>query len=322
MSKTVRLLVLLSLISASFADDTSVIVAKDNTCSKDYKVAEICMKCDKLPFNTMSSLSMCCEDTSVFMFCEACVNNEESCQKLLKEMEDVKNFSEDDDDYGEDYDSSDDSLEESDGDNLESFGDKNAPEKRYGKLFVNRSPKRFGKVFFGKRSKEVLDGNYGEIEKRFGRLYMGSGSYFGKRDEMAKRYGRLYMNGGYFGKRSLPSDSDEYAEYPDYNGYGSDNVPVDKRYGRIFLGSGNKMFGKREYDDIDLDKRYGRIFLGKGGMFGKRSSDIDYDYFYPNYDKRFGQLYLGRNRYLSSKYGNRNKRYGRLFTGRTKYLFG
>lgn len=272
----------------------------DASCEADDRIAKVCLKCSSLPFYAVPSLATCCSERSAFLFCEACVNYQDSCETLMEEIRDADAFStevNDEEDYYDDVDNDNDVTDE-----LETVVEPvplplplqvmPSMDKRFGKLFVNRHPKRFGRIFFGKRSEQGVDDPSEEMDKRFGRLYMGSGSYFGKRSDIDKRYGRLFTSSNsYFGKRA-PKLADTEVLAPTYeaedldisNQFGSRDNLFEKRFGRLF-------FGKRSYDDID---------------------------------KRYGHLYLGGNRYLKGRptYYNIDKRFGRLFTGRRNYYFG
>ena len=133
-------------------------------------------------------------------------------------------------------------------------------DKRYGRIFVSKSPWNF----FGKRSSDYFENEpITNINKRYARVFMGramkpKGRFFGnygKRSSNAiwfddsvpeKRYGMLSMSGGKyrFGKRSegdLESEWDSF-EMDD----STDNADVDKRWGRLYMGSkGKSRFGKR-----------------------------------------------------------------------------
>ncbi|KAL4219006.1 hypothetical protein ACF0H5_021590 [Mactra antiquata] len=306
--KVLAITLVLTLTTLCLADESPVALSETSNiqqCDNDEDIANICLQCSSLPFEVFTSIDTCCSNRNAFLFCEACVNDKDSCKTLLDEIEDVNEFSEDEDDdmddYYDMYDDYTDMLQKPEPLQQVGIG---SVDKRFGKLFV-KSPKRFGRVLFGKRS-----GTEGDFDKRYGRIYMGGsgGSYYGKRNMMDKRYGRLYMNSnGWFGKRS--GDVDNL-----YDGY-MDDLDVAKRYGRVYMGGSryNKLFGKRN----GYDKRYGRIFMGGKGLFGKRSTESNYLMDYPeNLDKRSEQFALRPKVY--------EKRFGRLFTGRRrgKYLFG
>lgn len=310
--------VFLLLLGMSVATTPEIDISEDNQCTYDNKAAEICLNCSRLPFNNFASLSSCCSDKEALLFCEACINNENSCNTLLNEIEDVKELSEDNnEDYDSDYDYFDSTEDYNGEEEIEALPSdlKTVPDKRYGRLFVNKSPKRYGRVFFGKRSDKFVN-NYGNLDKRYGRLYLGGGSYFGKKDEMAKRYGSLFMNSRFAGKR-VPPTQDANLDLYDLRGYVDDDLPNDKRFGRVFVSG--RMLGSGLFNREGTNKRYGRLFVSRNKMFGKRTVTNDG---YPNRDKRFGILYLGSNRSVPSRYVHRNKRYGRLFMGRKKYYFG
>ena len=134
------------------------------------------------------------------------------------------------------------------------------PDKRYGRLF-------FGRGIYGKRDSVQNDN---DIDKRFGPLFIGSGGYFGKygkrsfetddtynQNNFDKRYGRLFLgSNGVFGKREGGEDTDlsdfdferhlpdlNAAEVGNYND--GQDISMDKRYGRLFLGGGfGRLFKK------------------------------------------------------------------------------
>lgn len=318
------------------ASDTAV----DNLCQGDDDAANVCLGCSSLPFQTDISFESCCLDKESFIFCDACLTDEESCKIVIAETEDVKTMY---DDYSSDVDddvTSDvayDSLEDYNENDMSDLFQENQNgvdvQKRFGRLYVT-SPKRFGRLLFGKRSGQEpeIDKRYGRLftgyrplfgrrntGKRFGRLFTGSRSRFGKRSDfddsaIEKRYGRVFMGGKprlrYYGKRS--EDSEEVSE-------------TDKRFGRLFT------FRKRDINDLEdslsseigatpAEKRYGSLFVSS--PFGKRIYGDDVDE--RDRDKRYGRLYMNSsNRWRSP--GNRfllGKRFGRLFTGGRKYYFG
>ncbi|XP_060559888.1 uncharacterized protein LOC132719945 [Ruditapes philippinarum] len=276
-----KILCLLSCIVMSLADKESLITNETGStdseiCSKDEGIAKICLQCSLLSFYATPSLETCCSDESAFLLCEACVNDKDSCETLMNELEAIDTLAEDDEDYFDGSRRGQDSGEEN-------YPDSQAVDKRYGRLFVNRNPKRYGKIFFGKRSGQAADDNMDEMEKRYGRIFFGGGSYFGKRSEMDKRYGRLFTNSkSYFGKRSEPN-----GDLAQAFGDEQDDLEVAKRYGRVYMGSRrNKLYGKR----------YGRIF------FGKRSNDdMDKRFGTLHMNKRFGRLFTGRRKYYFGK---------------------
>lgn len=297
----------------------------DNICKADEEAAKLCLACSSLPFQAEISYDMCCQDKESFIFCDACTHDQEACKIVVDEAEDVKTMY---DDYSSDVDGDDynDYNSEELNDMIQDDNTDIGVQKRYGKLFVT-SPKRFGRLFFGKR-----DGREIDLNKRFGRLFTG------RRNRNSKRYGTLYTGSKYwFGKRS-------------------DDSMMDKRFGRIYMGSGGRgrfrMFGKRSFGDdfsdelLDTDKRFGRLFTGKRGIewddfgeddanplekrfgslfvsskFGKRSGLDEGD---EDVEKRFGRLYMNRmkswrrptNGYILGK------RFGKLFTGSRRYYFG
>lgn len=61
--------------------------SRENQCSADEDMANVCEQCVTLPFYGMTSLVTCCSDEYTFQFCQMCVNDKQSCQKLLKELE-------------------------------------------------------------------------------------------------------------------------------------------------------------------------------------------------------------------------------------------
>ncbi|XP_045204377.1 uncharacterized protein LOC123557147 [Mercenaria mercenaria] len=306
----VKIITVLSCIVSCIAE-TEILIGKEDDidmaqCLKNERISKICLKCSSFPFYAIPSLDTCCSDKSAFLLCEACVNDQDSCEVLMKEIEELDSLSEDrngNDDYYDGIDTFEDSGEELEYPDAYSMAHRspvtNTVEKRFGKLFVNRNPKRFGKIFFGKRSEQTADDSSGGMDKRFGRIFMGRGSYFGKRSEMNKRYGTLFTTSkNYFGKRVPYSTNSEILD-ENYNDIEPEDLDISKRYGRIYMGNRrNKMFGKR----------YGRIF------FGKRSND---------FEKRFGTMQMDRNYFMRNpNYGGIDKRYGRLFTGRNNYYFG
>lgn len=311
--KELTVVLLLSVLVACLAKDTAVTLneaTSTNHCDTNEEVAKVCGQCSSLPFDVYTPSAACCSVKNAFLFCEACVKDQKACKTLMEEIEEANSFSE------EQYDDVDDYYDESE-DYDDDTGVSNV-DKRFGKLFVT-SPKRYyGRLVYGKRG----DDGSGYFDKRYGRLYMGSGSYFGKRGEdMDKRFGRLYMNSNsMFGKRGDDAEELDDADMED--------VDVDKRYGRVYMSGNryNKLFGKR---DGVVDKRYGRIFMGRNGLFGKRDIERDFRLDNPweidDLEKRYGQLYINRNRYnMRPKVATIGKRFGRLFTGRRKgkYLFG
>ncbi|XP_052091110.1 uncharacterized protein LOC127727998 [Mytilus californianus] len=92
-----------------------------------------------------------------------------------------------------------------------------------------------------------------EVDKRYGRMFMGGWSYPGRQD---KRYGKMFVGGGYpgrsflFGKRMNKRFGRVFS-----NGYGypyrSPSTKFGKRFGRLFTSQ------------TGGNKRYGSLFLGK-----------------------------------------------------------
>ena len=238
-------------------------------------------------------------------------------------------------------------------------------DKRYGRLYIGGTGKYFGKrdntegALLGDSADDLYTNSdnlrvYGGIEdddinllddiletpdKRYGRLYLGKGGYFGKfgkrygdeddaialLDELSeipeKRYGKVFLgNGGYFskfGKRNedyTDSLTNDIIDTPDkrygplylgrggyFNKFGSRsrNTP-DKRYGRLFFGSGGGYYGKRDAS-LDMDKRYGRLFVGGGGYFGKRSPEDVPDEYNDDLTKRYGRLFMNSGGYFGKR---------------------
>ncbi|XP_052790261.1 uncharacterized protein LOC128224462 [Mya arenaria] len=310
-----------------------------NQCDLDDGVANICMQCSMVPIQLDISLDTCCTDKHSFLFCDACLNDRQACEKLLSEIQEVREFTEDQSEPGEEYyyDEDVDDKDQSDVDdndankeNINVF-DEVDPQldvsKRFGRLFV-KSPKRFGRVFFGKRSWDD-DSNEINYDKRYGRVFFGKNpkSYFGKRSEYSdslpydnfdKRFGRIFMGQkghrhNYFGKRN-------------FDNLALDNSVPEKRFGQIFMNRGKSLFGKRnngDQNDLDMldeeyegneqneypEKRYGRVYLG-GGKFllGKRGAPYPYNSI--GYEHELSPL-DGENNDL-----NMDKRFGRIYMNR------
>ena len=302
LAEAVALLIATFVSAQSFVSATkeTVIPVNDagegSQCDQDQKVANTCLACSAMDLNI--PLVECCSDETYLAFCSACIDDNDSCRKFIEEVSELEDSVEDD------------SLEYDSG---------SAVSKRFGRLFMKsprkywgRRTKRYGTLFmkspnryrrwFGKRDGgESVD----EMDKRYGRLYLGRGGYFGKfgkrdggddsfsdeyLDTPDKRYGRLYIgNGGYFGKfgkrDELEGDSTDQDEYSD---------TPDKRYGRLFIGNNGGFYGKRDVVDYgpNEDKRYGRLFMGSGNYFGKRAPENVEDYF-DGRDKRYGKLFVG-----------------------------
>ncbi|XP_076091858.1 uncharacterized protein LOC143063540 [Mytilus galloprovincialis] len=91
-----------------------------------------------------------------------------------------------------------------------------------------------------------------EVDKRYGRMFMGGWSYPGRQD---KRYGKMFVGGGYPGRSFLFGNR------------------MNKRFGRVFSnGYGypyrsstkfGKRFGRLFTSQTGGNKRYGSLFLGK-----------------------------------------------------------
>ncbi|KAH3798462.1 uncharacterized protein LOC127838812 [Dreissena polymorpha] len=283
----------------------------NNMCEGDEITSKMCYQCKSFDSLIGVTFEACCSDKRTFKFCDACMNDPDSCRKLMREIENANTFSEDYYDAEEDNNHvTDDTYANPDKDlfDMQDVKPDLTVDKRYGRLFV-QSPKRFGRVFFGERGafRQVRP-----IDKRYGRVFLGSG--------------------GYFGKREFDEDSEEDDQ----------DMPIDKRYGRLFAtkyfkanSQKNHWFGKRSFAEIPFDesvpeKRYGRIYLGRNkGLFGKRSSfdeETSEEFSSENDDvdlpmeKRFGRLYM--NRMNLFRYRPYDKRYGRLFTGPRRQYFG
>ena len=319
------------------------IASVDDICNNDDDAADVCLACSSLAFQVDITVEICCQSKEAFIFCDACMNDQDSCKVVIAETEALKTMY---DEYSDDVDN--DVMGESDDADYNMkevngiFPDESSAvgvQKRFGKLFVG-GPKRYrsSRYSIGKRSDDGID-----LDKRFGRLFTGFGSLY--RKGSGKRFGKLFTGSrSLFGKRSDEGEGQ-----------------VDKRYGQVYMGGlfngrgRNRLFGKRTFDadelDSGADKRFGKLFtFGKRGLdysdeddsvegdltplekrygslfvnsrFGKRDGgvdDADNDTY--NMDKRFGRLHLNR----MKSWGNRfllGKRYGRLFAGRRKYYFG
>lgn len=61
--------------------------SRENQCSANEDMTNVCEQCITLPFYGMTSLVTCCSDEYTFQFCQICVSDKESCRKLLGELE-------------------------------------------------------------------------------------------------------------------------------------------------------------------------------------------------------------------------------------------
>ena len=253
-----------------------------------------------------------------------------------------------------------------DGSNLSEDNDlEDEIDKRYGRLYIGGSGKYFGKRDY--TDTFLLGDTFDDLtmdsdniqpytgidtddtnlladlletpDKRYGRLYLGKGGYFGKFGKRAgdeddalelleelsetpdKRYGKVFFgSGGYFGKfgkrnaGDMDFSTDEVMDSPDkrygtlylgrggyFGNLGSRDTP-DKRYGRIFFGGGGRYYGKRDAS-LNMDKRYGRLFVGGGSYFGKRSQEDVPDEYFDDLAKRYGRLFVNSGGYFGKRDG-------------------
>ena len=312
-------------------------------CDQDQKVANVCLACSALQFDLNIPLVECCSDENKLDICKACVDNQRSCLKRVKEA-----FEQDNSPTSDLYNVG---RVRDNSEILENLLMKSprmslSRQKRYGRLFM-KSPNRYRR-WFGKRDgSDIADYNNLEddIDKRYGRLYVGSGRYFGKRDDNETPS---------TGDRSFLGDNDYLRtigeEEEDDNGLLDENLETPtKRYGRLYLGNSGYFgkFGKRDGDEDDAntllyelselpEKRYGHVYLGSGRYFSKfEKRNVDdmstsTDEILDAPDKRYGPLYLGKGGYFN-KFGIRDwddnlytpdKRYGRLFFGSGGRFYG
>lgn len=323
-------------------------VGEGSQCDQDQRVANTCLACSALPFDLNIPLVECCSDEYVFDVCNACIDNKKSCIELVKGLSVHDESSE-----KSVYDAKNVDFSKRFG-TLFLKSSRNAlkRQKRYGRLFVKSPYRNRRSWLYGKRDGGAGDDDLWEEyletpDKKYGRLYLGSGNYFrkfGKRadfddnmpfDDIAespdKRYGRLYLGGGGYFRKFGKRDDNEVGDATWYD------IP-DKRYGRLYLGStGGGYFGKYgkrgsgntefwdEYFETP-DKRYGRLFIGSGGRYyGTRDILSDKD-------KRYGRLFVGSGDYFGkrlqndfqdaydSDVDNVDKRFGKLFVGSGGYF--